>query len=296
MDALNELTRYIDRFPTLPEVALGVADKLEAPACDLRKIAELIAMDPVISAQMIRMANSALFGGTAPTDSLLVAINRLGITQTRNAVLTVAVMNTVPVLPPPLSINDFWTLGLGTALSARHIGRGMGYTNPEQAYLAGLVHSLGEAYLAVFFTDRYRQTAETARLKNSSLEAGIIQEFGVSHTDLCAAILRKWNFPESVTEAVQFHLTPELAPCEKVLASILFSADRIWRDLAAGTGSPELPDHSWAEEIPEAFSARIRALGYPDITFFLMEQLEFVNDVREVVRSTFSGLSDRTNR
>jgi HD-like signal output (HDOD) protein len=293
MEALKELTKYVDRFPTLPEVALGVLGKLEDPDCDLRKIAELISMDPVLSAQMIRMANSSLYGGSAPTDSLIVAITRLGMTETRNAVLTVSVMNTVPSLPPPLSVNDFWTLGLGTALSARHIARGMGYTNPEQAYLGGLVHSLGEAYLAIFFTDRYRRTVETTRQKNASLEAAITQEFRVNHTDLSAEILRSWNFHESVTEAVQFHLTPELAPCEKVLSSILFAADRIWRDLGAGTGTPELPESSWAEDIPEAFRGRIRALGYPDITFFLMEQREFVSDVREVVRSTFSGVTDR---
>jgi HD-like signal output (HDOD) protein len=293
MESLKELTQYIDRFPTLPRLALGAAEALDDPDCDLRRVADLIALDPVLAAQVIRMANSALFAGTARTDSLVTAISRLGLRETHNTVMTVAVMNTIPSLPEPLSVHDFWTQGLGTALCSKHMAKGLGYTNAAQAYLGGLVHSLGEAYLAIFFTDRYRKALDAAQTNKTPKEVAIAEEFKIGHPDLCARILRKWNFRKAVTEAVKFHLTPDLAPREKVLASILFAADRIWRDLGIGIGEADHSDQPWVAEIPAEFLDRITGLGYPDVTFYLMEQREFVSQVREVVQVTFAAMTHR---
>ena len=66
-----------------------------------------------------------------------------------------------------------------------------------------------------------------------------------------------------------------------------------FRPIGISIGEADHPDQAWVAEIPAEFLDRITGLGYPDVTFYLMEQREFVNQVREVVEVTFAAMTDR---
>jgi HD-like signal output (HDOD) protein len=289
MDPLDELTRDLDRFPTLPEVATRVIRMLENPDCDLTEVADAISLDPVLTGRIVQIASSPAFGLQMQKATLRQAILRLGIKETRSVVVSVAVMSTVPELPDPLDLHDFWTLGLGTALSARQLAIEFCHPEPEAAYLAGLVHSLGEAYLAVLFTDRFREAVMAAQEHEIPFERAIESEFGVGHPAVSAALLRTWGFPNGVLDAVAHHLRPDEAPSDKLLATVVFAADRICRDLGLAPAEPGRAERAWVLEIPREIISRIESLGYPDITYFLIEQREFLRHVAEFVRQTFAA-------
>ena len=112
MTGLEQLTQNLDRFPTIPQVALKVIRELEAPDCDLEQVAEMITLDAVLAARVIKLANSPIFGAEVPARSAKQAVVRLGTKETRNTIQAVAVMNTLPELPEPLNVIHFWSLGL----------------------------------------------------------------------------------------------------------------------------------------------------------------------------------------
>ena len=146
----------------MPEVALAVWKELESPDCQIQKVADMISQDPMLSAKVINIANSPMFGGSAQT-AVGPAILRLGTKETSRIVSTVSVMDSVRELPPPLAPSDFWMLGLGTALSGRKLAEELKYADPEEVYLAGLVHCLGDGVLAINFPDRVFESPPSPR-------------------------------------------------------------------------------------------------------------------------------------
>jgi len=149
---VTSVERFFESLPTLPvipEVALRAQQMLDDPDVHLGKLADVLSLDPVLAVRVSRVANSPLYGARSCTMSLRQAVQHLGIPETRRIVMTVAVMNALPELPPPMTMHVFWRLGLGTALVGRQLAEDIKYPRPEQAYLAGLVHTLGEATLAL---------------------------------------------------------------------------------------------------------------------------------------------------
>ena len=161
-------------------------------------------------------------------------------------------------------------------------------SDPEEAYMAGLVHCIGEAYLALNHTARFQQVYAAAKEKGLSIAQAIEQEFGVSHAAVCGKILRSWKMSESICEAVEHQGTPEDAPNQKTLAGIIHAADCICRDLGLGPADPSKPNDVWVTLISPTILDLLGGLGYPDVTYYLMDQQLFLKSVAETVRSTFS--------
>ena len=65
-------------------------------------------------------------------------------------------------------IRSFWTLGLASGILGRRLAEDLGYANPDEAYLAALVHLIGSALLAVEFTPRFEQAIETGTFEQSA--------------------------------------------------------------------------------------------------------------------------------
>jgi len=276
-----------DRFPTLPDVVVRIQRELADPECDIRTIAGMIELDPVISAHIVRIANSPLFGASNGFQSVERAVMRLGLSQTRNAVMSIALLKLVPELPEPYDVRDFWMLGLGTAMVARKLATSMTGVDPEQAYLVGLVHEIGALYLAVAFPDRFaRAMGALADAGDSAL--AIEREFGVGLPIAGAMLLQEWNFPQVIASAVQYQLDPENAPEARELALIVFSADRICRDLGLGVGSPAVLG-PWVQQIPAAFRAELAKQSGDDVLSHLSGARDDLDEIAEFARSVYSA-------
>lgn len=82
MDPLQELLAQADQRPSLPDMLFRIEAELNNPKSDLSHVAEMIVLDPVMTGHLLRMANSASFGGGVRMISTLGAITRLGIRET----------------------------------------------------------------------------------------------------------------------------------------------------------------------------------------------------------------------
>lgn len=289
MGDIEKLVRQLGSLPTLPDVALRAQELLGSPESSLQEVADVIARDPVLAGRIARMANSSLYGGGQQHYSLSQAVQRLGTKETRRVVMTVAVTQAVPELPQPLTIHSFWCLGLATALSAQKLSEDLKYPEPDQAYLAGLLHTLGEAWMAVGAPKRFAKAVEYSRSHGCDLHAGIIHEFQIAAPELCAYLLRDWGIAESIADATQHYLDPSAASADPMLAGILFTADRMCRGLGLVPEAHGEADDSWSESIPDTVADAIGALGYQDISLYLLQQFQFLLGVEQLVTETFGS-------
>jgi HD-like signal output (HDOD) protein len=289
VDPLEALLGQIENLPTLPDVHLRIVRQLDHLDCDLRRVAELIALDAVLSGRVIRMANSAVFGSAGRADSLKEAIQRLGTRDTRNVVMTAAIMDVLASRSSELDPREFWSLGLASALCARHLARDLGFKPVEQAYLGGLVHLLGEAVLALHRPERFARALEDARAHGRAAVESLWVEFGFTPAALCARLLENWNFPHAIVEAVEYQLTPSEAPNQPLLAWILLVADRMARELGFGTPDPGAAARSWVADVPREIAALLVDDHNPDLHAYLNDCKEELEGVSGLVNAVFSG-------
>ncbi len=288
MPSVKNLVREMWPLPALPEIALRARDLLADPDVSLSEVAEVIALDPVLAARIVRMANSPLYGGRSGTEySLQHAVMRLGTKETNAIVLTVAVMQTVPELPPPLTVHSFWCLGLGTAVAARKIAEDLKYEDPDQAYLAGLVHCMGDALIATKRPDVFARAAAVSEESGVPLRDAIGAEFEIPVPKISAELVREWNLPPAIVEAVSYQEDPANAPEHSLLASILSAASRMCRGLGLVPEAHGTPDDSWDEDLGEEFLELIAALGYSDVSFYLLAQLQSLTEIEDLVQQAF---------
>jgi HD-like signal output (HDOD) protein len=273
---------------TVPHVALRVARELENPECDLSAVADTLALDPVLALGVLRLASSPLFGGMIADASIHQAVMRLGRERTRDSVLSISILRSTPSTPEPYGGLSFWVLALGTALSAREMAITLHFPKWQLAYTAGLVHGLGEIFLACRHTRRYAQALSFADQHRVTHEVALGREFGASPARLCASLLKRWELPPELVDAVALHPTPGQSPDVGLLPSIVFAADRTCRDLCLGPNDFCFEKESWADALPPEFNAALREAGWANISFYLSDQWGFLNEVQDLARSTYS--------
>lgn len=130
-------------LPTLPAYVFELNSLLGATPPNLRRVGEVIRTDPSLSAQVIRVCNSALMGCREKVKSIKHAVILLGTERLRTLVLTCSLVEYVGHRIASEDIQSFWQHCFVTAALSERLARGTDYAQPEQAYLAGLLHDIG---------------------------------------------------------------------------------------------------------------------------------------------------------
>lgn len=222
-DLYNDLRLEKLDLPTLPEVAVRIGRAVKDDTRDAARIAEIIQTDPVITAKLIRVANSAYYGGLNPLDTCEGAIVRLGIDTTHNLVLTFALQDLFNSKSVTVKkrMRQLWKHSTRVAALCFVLAKKTRCFPPDQALLAGLIHDIGEIAILTYL-EKY--TAFTA-LQEEQIDAVITALRG----QVGGMILRYWDFPpEFVTVAVnaeEWHRDsgPNAEYCDLVMIAQLHS-------------------------------------------------------------------------
>lgn len=189
-----------------------------------RNVVMLVSTDPVLTARIIKLANSAMFATRHGVHSLADAVNLLGFTQLRALVTAAALASSFKAVPG-VNLEQFWRYSLNTALVCKTLARNFG-VNEGAAFTAGLVHAVGELILhlgaqysmgmlsSIQFTDLSRRRHENEIL-------------GYNFINVSAAFVKNWDFPEVISQAIDAWCNPLSGDAPNLLAAILTIAS--WR-------------------------------------------------------------------
>ena len=216
-------------LPAMPEVAVQLERVTGDPTSSASEMADVIALDPSLSTILLHVVNSAFYNFPQKIDSIPRAVSIVGTSQLHALALGRMVLNMANEIPPRnFNMDAYWEHCISAGVLARELAILTGLRNPERHFLAGLLHDIGK--LALASTLPRHQAALNAMRRRSVVHEAETTILGFTHARFGALILRKWDIPYQIVEAVANHHHPEEAKHPEG-ARILHVADIMARTL-----------------------------------------------------------------
>lgn len=265
----------IKSLPPFPAVALQLMSLLDDDEVPMKQVVTLLRIDPALSAEILRVSNSALYGLSRRIDNVSHAVVVLGTESVKRLALTVALGRFSQRFLNDKALRMCWDHSVACALIGERLAE---HTNSSQdrAYTAGLLLDVGRLALLACYPAEYGNLVEVARENDFDQLECERQMFDIDH---CAAgewLGRHWNLPDDLVEAISTHHTRE--PDDNSTPSIIAAADRIAD--ALGFSALRMPAQFTVEETLASLPVIDQAAALASIT--AMEE-----DIREAI-STIS--------
>ena len=247
-----ELQKLVEQSPqisSLPTIFYQINEAVEDPECSFVEIGEIISGDPSLSARLLRIVNSSYFGFPNKVETITHAVTIVGMAQLRDLALATTVVNQFKGISKKLiNMEKFWLHSVATGLTARVIAIYRRESNADRFYLMGMLHDLGRLLLLLNLPGSIQTIMEEYEQGGTmyEVESNVL---GFDHAAAAGQLMKAWQLPEMLQEAVEYHHKPEQAPHYPLAASIVHVADFIAHGMELGSCGeryvPPLSPKAW---------------------------------------------------
>jgi putative nucleotidyltransferase with HDIG domain len=217
----QEIINKVKNLPPISQAALKLVNLLEQASISNEEIVHVIKCDNVLTAKLLRACNSPYFGLDEPVSSVDQAVLMLGHQQILHIVLTLA-FGSAMVVPLPgyaVEANELWRHSLITATAAEIVAAEAYEMNVEApvAFTVGLLHDIGKLVMSQALTPEIQCEIRALIEKQGCSRSEAEKKFlGADHGEIGACLLKSWNLPEEILEAVANHHQPMCEPQPKL--------------------------------------------------------------------------------
>jgi len=224
---MEKFDKYIKNLPIIPDVA----SKIMAIADDnfnisFKELEDIIMIDPMLTARILKVANSAMYARQSEIANLQVAIGLLGFKNIKSLVLLITASQFSKELKTSEYMGKFWRHSIATAFIAKHImHRKKDRANEEIAFVAGLLHDIGQAALYQSDPSLYKEVLDTVERSGETVAIVERKIYQTDHREIGASLLSRWNFPDVYVDAAKEHNTLNINSKYKKLILTITLAD-----------------------------------------------------------------------
>lgn len=220
MQDIADLFKTIS-LPVMPEVGLELISTLDDPKTSVAQVQRLIAQDPVLTAKLLALANSAAFGLPRKVAELDSAMKLVGLGKIRALALSACLHNAFSV-PDGIDSTEFWRYSMDCAGYAQWLAGGVDEAldvDPQRAWLVGLMLRLGQLIICSAHPELAAQIEQTPRAAGErwTRERALA---GFDEGEVTAELARRWNFPDAIVHALLLSSDPQLMQPMPPLAAV----------------------------------------------------------------------------
>jgi putative nucleotidyltransferase with HDIG domain len=214
-------------LPTVPAAASRAIQLLNESDVDMGAVADILLSDQVMAARVIRIVNSPLYKLLQEIDSVRQALIYLGPQRVFEIILTSCFLElTDSQSRSPLNMQHCWEHAFGVGLVAKKLASFSDTIPQDHAYIAGILHDIGEVILSQQRRDEFIRVLVLAREREIDLHQAEMEVFGTSHAEVGGLLAEQWRFPEVYIDVIKNHhgtSTDAMSP----LTHLIYIADQI---------------------------------------------------------------------
>ena len=223
---IHDLVNENEPLASLPNTFYKLREVVADPDCDFDDIAEIISIDPSLTLRLLKIVNSAFYGFRGEIETVTHALGVVGTEQLMQLVLATTVVGQFKGVHM-IDMEYFWKHSVACGLTARAIHQARGEYDGERFFVAGLLHDIGRLVMCLKAPDQLRVVLDFAKKSGDRWHKAEAKYFGFDHGAVGGALLRAWNLPKSLQEAVAHHHFPASAQNFPLEAAVVHLADII---------------------------------------------------------------------
>jgi putative nucleotidyltransferase with HDIG domain len=236
-DKLRRILTQVKSFPGMPATAARLLPLLRNPDSSASKIEDILKYDPGLTANILKLTNSAFFGLPSRVSSVRQAIMLLGWKRLMQLVMTMCMSALMKKSIPGYDLprGELWRHSVAVSVAADLLVKSLSIGDADEVFTAALLHDIGKLVLG----DYVQEDLEKIKVmvaKGISFEVAEYIVLGTNHADIGARILKNWALPQELVNAVSWHHDPE--DCDKfcLLSDVVHVANVVGRRVGFGKG------------------------------------------------------------
>jgi putative nucleotidyltransferase with HDIG domain len=219
----------------MPHTLNSVLEGLDSISSSAQTMEKIIRDDPVLTAKMLRIANSPYYGLRREVSSIARAVVILGFVEVRRIVIGLSLTG---IFSNDLGFDEFdtksiWLHSIGVAKVSNMLAEDIDALDADELFTAGMIHDLGRFLLCLYFSSELREILELRKKKQISL-FDAEEQYGLAHTELGAYLAKRWSLSEMLMDVIRYHHRPNSAGPNTLAASVVFLADEICQKIKFG--------------------------------------------------------------
>lgn len=227
MTALQEFVTQTTRLPTPPAIALKILQAVRDNDKSFEDLANIVMADPVLTAQVLRTANSSFYSLPKQVTSLSQATGLLGTQTLKNIALSFVIVDSFKDIPQGgFDLDLYWKRAISTAVSAKTLAEITGVVD-EDIFITALLQDIGILVLFLADSPAFTEMLDKNRITGKRFYEAEKDQFGFDHTELGSHLLKSWNLPETIYTPIKYHHTSDTFNTQHSSARLLNISDKI---------------------------------------------------------------------
>lgn len=203
-EVLEQIFDQRQELLSLPQTLVEVLRVVQDESSSNSDLATILSRDPALTARVLRIVNSAYYGGNRQVGNMDQAVMLIGVRQITALALSSSVYQIMQSWEDGIDRIRFWRHSLEVAIASRMIAEKINFSKADEIFVAGLLHDIGLLILEQAFPESYHVVRESS-IRNESLIDREENRWGTNHARVGSFVLEQWRLPEVICEGVGRH-------------------------------------------------------------------------------------------